>query len=137
MREKRDVKKRCFLTYYMMAKTKIQPILPSLRERKRYLAFEIISKDKITDFNKIEEAISSASLQLFGEIGNAKAGMLFLKNKYDQTKQRGLIRVNNKEIDNIRSALTLVKKIDNKEVIIRSIGVSGILKKAINKYLAS
>ena len=84
MREKRDVKKRCFLTYYMMAKTKIQPILPSLRERKRYLAFEIISKDKITDFNKIEEAISSASLQLFGEIGNAKAGMLFLKNKYDQ-----------------------------------------------------
>ena len=137
MREKRDVKKRFFLTYYMMAKTKIQPILPSLRERKRYLAFEIISKDKITDFNKIEEAISSASLQLFGEIGNAKAGMLFLKNKYDQTKQRGLIRVNNKEIDNIRSALTLVKKIDNKEVIIRSIGVSGILKKAINKYLAS
>jgi len=120
-----------------MAKTKIQPILPSLREKKRYLAFEIISKDKIIDFNKIEEAISTASLQLYGEVGTAKAGLLFLKNKYNPNLQRGLIRINNKEVDNIRAAITLVKKIDNKEVIVRSIGVSGILKKAINKYLAS
>jgi len=120
-----------------MAKTKLQPILPSLRERKRYLAFEIISKDKITDFSKIEEAISSASLQLFGEIGTSKAGIIFLKDKYNENLQKGLIRINNKEVNNIRSALTLIKEINHKEVIVKSLGVSGILKKAMNKYLAS
>ena len=110
---------------------------PSDREKKRYLAFEILSRAKIDSVDAIEQRIWDSSLQLLGEAGVAKAGIIMLKDRYNSNLQRGLIRVNNKELNNIRGALTLVDNIEKKEVIIRTIGVSGILKKAVNRYLIS
>lgn len=120
-----------------MAKKKIKPILPSLREKKRYLAFEIISKSKIAGYDAVEKSIFEKSAEFLGQLGMARAGMIFLKDKWNQNLQRGLIRVNNKHVDELRAALTLIKEINNNETIVRSIGVSGILKKANKKYLSS
>jgi ribonuclease P/MRP protein subunit POP5 len=61
---------------------------------------------------------------------------MILKDKYNNETQKGLIRVNNKEVNNLRSALALIDNVDKKEAIFRTIGVSGVLKKA-TKYLAS
>ena len=49
--------------------------------------------------------------------------------------QRGVIRVNTKYLNDIKTGLSLVKKIDENRVIIKTVGVSGILKKAKQKYL--
>jgi len=117
--------------------SKIKPILPSLREKKRYLVFEIISKQKIDNLSKISNAILREAKNYLGEMGMAKAGLLILKDKYNIAKQRGIIKVNNKMLNNLKAALCFVKEIDNQEVIIKSVGVSGILKKAQNKYIAS
>ncbi len=118
-----------------MVKTKLKPILPSLREKKRYLVFEIISKEKIIDINLVSNAIWHYCLQFLGQLGTAKAGLMVLNNKWNSELQRGIIKVSNKYVDALKAALTFANKIDNADVIFRSVGVSGILRKAENKYM--
>ena len=117
-----------------MAKTKLKPVLPSLREKKRYLVFEVISKDIISEGNAVANAILHYSFQFLGQLGTAQAGIMVLNNKWDSKLQRGIIKVAHKHVDAVKAALTLADKIDNKKVIFRSVGVSGILRKAEIKY---
>lgn len=116
---------------------KIKPMLPSLREKKRYLAFEIVSKEKIDDFRAVEEAVWNACLNFLGELGTAKAGIMPIGEKWHAKKQRGLIRVNRKYVDHVRVALSLVRKISSQKVIIKTVGVSGIMQKAESKYVGA
>jgi len=125
------------LENYKMVKKRLKPILPSLREKKRYLAFEVISKSNIFDYNSIAGAIHNSLLQLIGELGAGKAGIKFLEDKFNQESQKGLVKVSHKYVDHLRASLALIKDINEEEVIVRSIGVSGILKKAEKRYLAS
>ena len=118
-----------------MIKTKLKPILPSLREKKRYLVFEVISKEKIADFENVSNAISHFALQFLGQLMAAKAGIIILNNKWDLRLQRGIMKVNHKYVDALKAALVLATKINGTEVIIRSLGVSGILQKAERNYL--
>jgi ribonuclease P/MRP protein subunit POP5 len=118
----------------MVAIKKIKPVLPSLREKKRYLVFEIISKSKI-DSKKVSKTILDGCRDYLGEMGMAKAGLLMLNDKYNKEEQKGIIKVNNKMVDHLRAALCFIKKIDNQKVIVRSIGMSGILKKAQAKFM--
>ncbi len=109
-------------------------VLPSLREKKRYLAFEIISQYKF-DFMTVKNAILSSCQLFLGQLGMAKAGIIVLADNFDNKKQKGLIRVNNKYINELKASLALINKINNKNIIIKSLGVSGILKKAYDKYI--
>lgn len=118
-----------------MVKSKLKPVLPSLREKKRYLAFEVISKEKISDINLVSNAIWDCSLQFLGQFGTAKAGIMVLNNKWDAKSQRGIIKVSHKHVDALKSALVFADKVNNTDVIFRSIGVSGILRKAENRFL--
>ena len=118
-----------------MVYTKLKPILPSLREKKRYLVFEVISKERINDIDAVSNAISQASLQFLGQYGAAKAGIVMLSNKWDAKKQIGIIKVSHKHVDDVKASFVFAKKVGNKAVIIRSLGVSGILQKAENYFL--
>ena len=118
-----------------MAKFKLKPVLPSLREKKRYLVFEVISKEKISNFSLVYGTIINCSLQFLGRFGVAKAGIIPLENKWNPKLQRGIIKIGHKQVDNVKSALMFANKIDNQDVIIRSLGVSGILKKAEKRYI--
>ena len=111
-------------------------MLTSLRERKRYLAFEVVSESPIQDFNAVSHAVWDKALEYLGELGCAKAGIMIMQDKYNVEKQRGLIRVNNKSVDKLRATLALIDQIDNEHVIVRSRGVSGVLNKAEGKYIA-
>ena len=118
-----------------MVNTKLKPILPSLREKKRYLVFEVISKQRISDFGAVSNSITQSSLHFMGLLGVGKAGIIPLANKWNQELQRGIIKVSHKHVDMLRASLVFANKVDNQEVIFRSLGVSGILKKAENNYL--
>ena len=118
-----------------MVNTKLKPILPSLREKKRYLVFEIISDEKVTDINSVSSSIWDCSLQFLGRLGTAKAGIMVLNNKWNPELQRGIIKVSHNHVDALKASLVFAKKINNTEVIFRSLGVSGILKKAENKFI--
>jgi ribonuclease P/MRP protein subunit POP5 len=116
--------------------SKIKGVLPSLREKKRYLVFNIISSSKINP-NKVQESVVRGCKEYLGEMGMAKAGLLMLNDKYNKEKQMGIIKVNNKMLNSLKVALGFIKEIDNQKVIVKSVGVSGILKKAENKYLVN
>ena len=113
----------------------IKPVLPTLREKKRYLAFEIVSESKIKDFSWVSSTVWSSLLSFVGELGAAKAGIIVMQDKYNAKNQKGIIRVNHKYVDQLRASLSLVKQIEGKEVIIRSLTVSGMLNKA-SKHVA-
>ena len=112
------------------AKTKLRRLMPSLREKKRYLVFKIISEAKIRDIFTLSNEINSAFVELFGNLGSSKAGLIFINNKFNEEKQSGIVRVNNKYVDNLKASLTMIKTINNQDIMLKSIGMSGILKKA-------
>jgi RNase P/RNase MRP subunit POP5 len=104
-------------------------LLPALKQKKRYVVFEIIA-DKKFSFLDVKEEVQRAMKDFLGELGLAKAAPLLLKEKFDQQKQQFLIKINHKYVDEIVSALTLSKSIKNTPIIIKSIITSGTLKKA-------
>ena|SRR3989338_7314493 len=109
----------------------MKPLLPTLKEKKRYLAFEVMS-DKFINFNLVSRAVQNSALSYIGSKGAAQAGIWLLNDKYKNNK--GLIRISNRNVDDLKAALALIKDIDGNEVIVRSLGISGILNKA-EKYL--
>jgi len=111
--------------------------LPTLRERKRYLAFEIISEQPVGDFKAVSDAVWSSALNFLGVLGCAEAGMIMLPDKYNKERQRGMIRVNNKSVDKLRATLALIDQINGQNAIVRSVGVSGVLNKAESRYIAA
>ena len=113
---------------------KLKRLLPSLREKKRYLVFEAISKKRISG-DKIAETIHYSLHQYIGEKGAAKAGMIFLNEKYNTKAQRGIIKVSHTSVDDLKAALALIDKIDNDDVVFQTLGVSGILQKT-KKFVA-
>jgi ribonuclease P/MRP protein subunit POP5 len=113
---------------------KIKAVLPSLREKKRYLVFEVIS-DKPIEPSTINEAIKDSYKELYGQIGLSSAGLLFINKRFNKEKQRGVVKVSNKYVEKLRFSLSLIKKIEQNKVIVRSVGCSGILKKAEKNYL--
>ena len=48
---------------------------------------------------------------------------------------KGIIRINVKYLNELKLGLGLIKKLDNKKVIVNVIGVSGIIKKAKKKFM--
>ena len=118
-----------------MMKGKIKPLLPSLREKKRYLAYEVISKSRFYDAIHVNKAILDAANKFLGNLGMSYAGIIPINDKWNEKMQRGIMRVNNKHVDNLKASLIFVKNINGKESIVKSVGASGILRKAQQKYL--
>lgn len=108
---------------------RIKPLLPTLRERKRYLAFEVLA-DKELSWNAIKKAVFGAMKEYVGINGLSDAGLLFVKNNGN----KGILRVSHTSLNKIRAALLFIKSIENQRVIVKSIGASGMLNKA-NDYI--
>jgi ribonuclease P/MRP protein subunit POP5 len=109
-----------------LMKQKIKQLLPSLREKKRYMVYEVISENSINR-NSIVMAIDSAVHSFIGDLGMAHAGLIHLD---DWKNNKGIIRVNHKEVNNVKAALSLLSSIGPSRVIFKNIYVSGILNKA-------
>lgn len=113
----------------VMAKDKQRRLLPSLREKKRYLAFEVISKTSIPS-HAATEAIQQSVLSFGGELGTASAGLYVMPKLFN--KQKGILRTSHTALDLVRASLCSINHICNEPVIVRSTGASGSLKKVKN-----
>jgi RNase P/RNase MRP subunit POP5 len=89
---------------------KIKPILPSLKEKKRYILYE----GKLS-----RNAIKQGIKDFIGEYGMAKAGIMFIKSK----NNKGIIKTNVKWLEQVKTALSLMK------TRVKPVKVSGTLKK--------
>lgn len=102
-------------------------LLPSLKQKKRYLAGEIISEETFT-CSEVETAVQQALLDFLGQLGVANSAPLFLKELFLPDQKRFVLKVNRQYVNETKSALALIKKIKNKEVIIKSLITSGTIK---------
>jgi|SRR3989338_1152796 len=109
----------------------MKPILPSLREKNRYIVYALKTSKKLK-FNEIKMAIENAHLKFLGELGSASAGIRVLDH-FSQNK--GIVKVNSRYVDKSRVALMLMDTIKGREVEVKTVGVSGTLKKAKTKFL--
>ena len=90
----------------------MKPILPTLKEKKRYVVFEIISNETF-DGTAIKKFIYDECLKFLGELGISRAGLMSVEDQFKDNK--GILRVNNKYVDEIKLALSLIKSINNKK----------------------
>ncbi|MFW6230713.1 MAG: Rpp14/Pop5 family protein [Nanoarchaeota archaeon] len=115
---------------------KEKPLLPTLRERKRYLVYEVIS-DSDFDAYDISESIKSSMQDLVGWKGMAEAGLIFVNKKFSKTAQKGIIRVAHDSLDTLRASFTFIKDIKGRPAIVRSVIASGMIDKAETEISAS
>ncbi|MDD4878123.1 MAG: Rpp14/Pop5 family protein [Candidatus Nanoarchaeia archaeon] len=107
----------------------VKAMAPSMREKKRYIAFEAAAEKPLPRDAVVREIRESMN-SLIGTLGMAKAGLIFLP---DWENNKGVLRISHKYTDIAKSAIALVKQINGTNVIIKSITISGILKKSRNK----
>ncbi|MFH1592310.1 MAG: Rpp14/Pop5 family protein [Candidatus Woesearchaeota archaeon] len=103
-----------------MRVTKIKSLLPSLKENKRYVLYEIMSKNKIMGNHQkiLEEEIRG----FIGDLGIARAGLKFIKSK----ENKGILQVNHKSVHEVKTALALIDRFN-----VRTVKVSGMINKLL------
>lgn len=104
----------------------MKPLLPVLKENKRYLLFQILA-DAPIDKQACADAIYDASLRFLGELKSAKAGVMFLGESYKDNK--GIIRVNAKYVDELKVALASIQNVDEQKATFDITKASGNIGK--------
>ncbi len=110
-----------------MKNKRLKILPPTLREKKRYVAFKIISEEPIT-YADLEAGIWGTLLDFYGEHGISQTSMWLVKNLYDEMQQIGVIRCNNKAVEQIIAGLGLITRLGDIRVIIKILKVSGTIK---------
>lgn len=107
---------------------------PSLRNSTRYIAFEIISEKPI-EYRDVSNALWVSSLNFLGDLGASETKTWPIKNLYNADKQRGIIRCNQKRVEDVRAVLSLIDYMNDSKAIVNVLGVTGTIKSAKKKYL--
>ncbi len=105
----------------------IKPLLPSLRERNRYIVFEILSEKKF-DSSAVFDAIHRSFYDLFGQFGLAGAGLALIN--WNKAKSKGILRISHMWKDALKASFLFIRSINNSDVLIKSIATSSTIKKA-------
>ena len=100
-------------------------------EKKRYLAFEIISDENFNKKNVIR-GIWDQSLKVLGEMKTAESEFWLID--YDEKKSIGIFKVSKDYLEDLRFVLATINELNGKRVIIRSLRSSGIIKNLKDKY---
>lgn len=111
---------------------------PSMREKRHYLAIEIISKGKLPS-EDVHNALFSAVKGFLGQTMTARAGMQILELNSVAKEQffivRGILSINRKYVTAVRASLALLSEINGNKASCRVKGVSGTIKKLREKFL--
>ncbi len=105
-------------------------LLPSLRARKRYLAFELLSEEPASRSDIVKEVISSAS-SLLGDVTASNCGIKVLG--FENGK--GIIQCSHTKVKETRASLAALTRINGKRATLHVLGVSGTVKGATEKFL--
>ncbi len=112
-----------------MASKSLKPIIPSLKEKTRYISFEVISENPVAKFADVSKSVWQACLSFMGESGASAAGLWILPEQWDESRQSGVLRVSANSVSLAKASLSTIKSIGNHEVIVRSVATSGMINK--------
>ena len=105
---------------------------PSLREKKRYLTFRIISEEPL-DYDNVKGAIWHSMENWLGQNELAQASPRLIKNLWNPKTSSGFLQCSPKYVDQIKVALALIKQIGDTRVIFQVLRVSGTIKSGLDK----
>jgi len=110
-----------------MIDDKLKTLIPTLRQKKRYILFKINGENKF-NFKEISEGLIEEIILYIGIIDFGKHGVWLLKDQFNENKQIGVLKVSTKLKDKLIGVLNIINKINNKQICIEIINVSGTLK---------
>jgi ribonuclease P/MRP protein subunit POP5 len=120
-------------------KLKILP--PTLRGSKRYMAFELISQTPIGRDDMVN-LIWGACLKLHGECETSRF-RLWLMRKWDCGQKdsdfiiKGILHCNRGDEEKVRAALCSVNNFHGNKVVFHTLGLSGTIHSATQKFIKS
>ena len=108
--------------------TRLKALPPTLREKARYVAFEILSQSPLQG-NASKDLVAGINSSL-GVRHAAEAGVMTLR--YDERTQNGILRTNSKGLQDVKAAFAMTYSLQGTPCIVRSIKTSGTLNKVKN-----
>jgi ribonuclease P/MRP protein subunit POP5 len=112
---------------------RLKALLPSLRERKRYILFKVISEQSI-NYQLFKELLSSTILKFYGELTFGKFGFRILNERWNEKEQIGIIKCNHLYVPNIIVALGLLQRLGDRRVNVKILKVSGTIKSLLKEF---
>jgi ribonuclease P/MRP protein subunit POP5 len=127
----------------MIQKLKILP--PTLRDKKRYIAFEITSKGMLCREDVIS-MILDGSLYLYGACGTGKFELWVVKlwrcnpgenpsDGINELRMKGILRCKREEVNSVRAVIPTITNFRGKPVVFHTLGISGTIKSAIKNFI--
>ena len=106
--------------------------MPSMREKKRYILFRVVS-DRPVGYDFMRDALWNSMTHWMGEAELGKAGVKIIRNLWNQEEQSGFIQVSPRYVDAVKVSMGLIHQIGDQRVIFRSVRVSGTIKSGREK----
>ena len=102
----------------------MKALMPSLRENNRYVKFEIKAGKQLTS-KEVEKGLQESFLEFLGSLELAKSSfkLVSLKNN------KGIAKVNATYLNKLRGMFTMIQKMNNNEIEIKSLKTSGLINK--------
>jgi RNase P/RNase MRP subunit POP5 len=107
---------------------KIKPLKPTLKEKKRYVVFELVGKPMA--FSDAKKAIEEGLHDYLGIKGMSEAGIIWFSKYYKDNI--GFIKISNRSLSDVKDGLLFVKKYG---LIVKVILVTGLIDKAKKKVI--
>ena len=104
--------------------------LPVLRDKKRYIAFEVTSGQKIKR-RDLENEIQDSTHSLFGDTGCSEMNLRLIS--YDG--KYGIIRCIRDRTEETRAALACINNSRGTRLSLRVLGISGTIKGVTDKFI--
>ena len=115
-----------------MVPKKNKALSKAKRPKRRYIVFEVKVPEDIADFRPLFGKVKKSMTGLLGEMGMEKANLKFINDAWNHEMKRAVIKVNHAVLEDAKEALNRIN-----ELGIKTVGVSGSLKKIKKKYLGS
>jgi ribonuclease P/MRP protein subunit POP5 len=127
----------------MNQKLKILP--PTIRDKKRYIAFEVIFQGNMIREDIIGMILDS-SLYLYGACGTGKFDIWVVKlwncsseehhdNSNNEKKIKGILRCRREEVDSVRAVISTITKFRGNNVVFHTLGISGTIKSVTKNFI--
>ena len=111
-------------------------LLPSLRERRRYLLFELMGEREI-DKRELMKELWNSIYSLYGDVGASESKLWLIEyHRLEDRKEEestlivGVLRCAHNKVEEVRASLACIHTVNDARVGIRVIRTSGSIKGA-------
>lgn len=108
---------------------KLKILRPTLREKNRYISFQVISEEgEEFTYSDLESAVWNTILDFLGEHGVSKTSVWLLKDRWSQKRQIGILRCNHKSVQEVIASLGLINRLGDNRITFKILKISGTIK---------